>query len=387
MKKSSGRRVLLHIGTHKTGSSSIQATFDGYRDGNDFAYGAMAPTPNHGFHISRHLDYVLGAARQSRSPDAVTEARLLESLETELNSPVTTLFYSGEAFSTMSGQKVEAFLDLLTRSGRDVHVLCYLRDPISWPGSAAQQWIKASFWCKTRLPAIRYSNLLSAWMEHLPADHITLRKFDRDEFQNGSLIEDVCLWAGIDPTRLTSKAQNSNEAISDGATRLLYQLNAVHSAAPENASRNVAYRNTARVIKTTVNGGPKFKTPVQCMSEDKLLKVNMDWLAKHTSIDFRPEVEAALPLMRGQSFAEEMSRIDPAPRAQFDAALSAFDLPANRDTPIRDAVSSLYLDFCQREERRRRFDRPLLRRAARFLKKHDQKRIEQRIQMSTGVTN
>lgn len=347
------RRLLLHIGMHKTGSSSIQESFKGFVDADRTRYATIALAPNHGYHLRIPFEQDIAPVMASLAPGAqpVPGTGELRAFLEELEHPTQDLIVSGEAFSTFDHKAVGQFLDTVAPSGRHIEVLCYLRDPITLPGSFFQQHVKEMLLSEPVMPAPEYQAALTPWLDLLPRDQFTFRKFTPSTLKDGNVFTDFCDWAGVDPVKISEK--RTNTALPDGCVRLLWQLNRLHNASPKTADHIAAYTDLNLRLRDTISG-PAFTTPIACLSDTSEMRATLGWVVQHTGIDFRPEVEAAAQEMKGRPLGEELNRIDSTTRAQLGALLNEMKVFRHRRAPVDVLMARLYRSAVKRARWQRR---------------------------------
>ena len=164
-------RLILHLGTHKTGTSALQAALDGARDhllhdhGLLYADTRRPPWPD----LPKHCSVYQAAAHG----DAAAQARERELLVSEFeNSRATALLLSEEGLSEPDDKVLRFFEPLAQRF--DIEVLCFLRRQDLFVEALFNQFVRESARRESRpiltfarAPATRarldYHALLSRW--------------------------------------------------------------------------------------------------------------------------------------------------------------------------------------------------------------------------------
>lgn len=132
-----GKRVFLHIGPHKTGTTSIQATLRFNRDyletcGICYLPVGLGPTPDR-MHGQHNLAWALSGDRR-RLPDGATWDDALRHIE---RAPFDDFVISSEAFSTFDTAMTRRLADIL--AGCEVGVIYTLRRHVDLMNSAYGQ--------------------------------------------------------------------------------------------------------------------------------------------------------------------------------------------------------------------------------------------------------
>ncbi|MBK0329300.1 hypothetical protein I5535_18655 [Rhodobacteraceae bacterium F11138] len=229
------RTVVLHIGRHKTGSSSIQATLR-HNQAQLLQRGVLVPKnlpPN----LSGFFSHVF-----SRAPEALKfnverghgrqqaqkhGNRLLERLAHELEAFTgNRIVLSGEEACALHPDEVAQVRDrlgpVLAPAGQqvDFRVLLYTRDPVAYASSAMQQNIKKNVkLLEDHKPVVLrkapgwYQRTHAAWAGVFGADAVEFRSFETACAAPGGLIGDFLTAAGIPPEGI--EPQRANDSIAD----------------------------------------------------------------------------------------------------------------------------------------------------------------------------
>jgi len=177
------KRVIVHVGPPKTGTSAIQYWFTKHRHLlADIYY------PEHGLDqnniSSGHADLILD--RLDNRKTTVSVSRLSDLLATFKSSTKTTLFLSSEYFS-------KHVVELSKRIDIDVEFLFYLRDPIERQQSTYIQGVKRhNATIPFYLPSIFRLKMLdevASWQK--AGAKIVVRPYGQEFYSGGDIISDV----------------------------------------------------------------------------------------------------------------------------------------------------------------------------------------------------
>jgi len=219
-------RLILHLGLNKTGTTSIQRSFQSL-DEPGLRY-LDAGAPNHSrlmINYGRHL------SGQPLEPLAERDVPLapevgLQTLLDALDDPKPgTLVISAEFLSAprLSHASPADMVADFRRRVEDVRALVYVREPISYMRSVLQQGIKRNG--KLRMdPAYyypRFRTRLAPWEEALGRDAISYAIFDRANFAGGDLLTDFANRIGA---RAVPERVEANPSLSAEAFALFYAL-------------------------------------------------------------------------------------------------------------------------------------------------------------------
>lgn len=218
--------TILHIGMHKTGSTSIQAAFNGFR-ARGVRYADLGHE-NHSIPIwtvfsGEHLTYHIWAAERL-GPEQI-EARRREFL-TQLNSYFRThardtIILSGEDISLLPETSIPALAEVIGVGGREVKVVVYVREAVSFCQSELQQQIKAGYTTADLYPPM-YRFRIEKFQRTFGRDNVIVREFAPDKLAGGDVVEDFARIVGVPAPR---KGVEANTSLSIEAARVLFLLN------------------------------------------------------------------------------------------------------------------------------------------------------------------
>lgn len=211
--------IVLHAGLHKTGSSSIQATLQGYDDGTT-RYADLG-SPNH----SKFFDSAFADEPRVRWNDGektMRAERWHKRLLRETTTDRSRLIFSGEAISVLGPSGVTRMVDFFAPHARQLRVVAYARDPRSYIASSFQQRIKFGV-SEFRIPQQRpfFRERLSPFFEILGKEAVEVVPFLSFAKTGKDVVEDFCTRAGVTPAQIV----RSNESMSADAIRLIYLWN------------------------------------------------------------------------------------------------------------------------------------------------------------------
>lgn len=137
------KKIIVHIGVHKTGSSSIQKTLDGFDDGKT-RYARLGDL-NHSiplysiFSSNRFERRHFQRQGLSEQEMAATVAKYDALLSRELALERETLILSAEDLSILKNEAdVLSLRQRLSPHADRLEVLAYLRDPVGFASSSFQ---------------------------------------------------------------------------------------------------------------------------------------------------------------------------------------------------------------------------------------------------------
>ena len=247
-------RVILHLGTEKTGSTSIQAFMHLNQQGLAVLGYAYYSTPNRS--DARGLS---AAALDSKSSDDFLRNSGIESIEereafrqsvvedlgaffTCLPKSVHTVVISSEHFH--SRLRSPAPIDWLVRSieqfAKQIQALVYLRPQIDLAGSYYSTALKTGSFVELQTFVVKgctpdnhyynYARFLELWGSRIGKENLCVRRFGRSHLFQGDLVSDFCEAIGL-PSReakMLQRPEKLNESLTPLGQRLLRILNINH---------------------------------------------------------------------------------------------------------------------------------------------------------------
>ena len=229
------RRIILHIGRHKSGTSSLQHCLGGNREKLS-AQGVLYPHTGSSNRIAHHD---IARATNTRLSDGRDMIDIVSGLMAEVQPHHDQLLLSSEAFQNVSD--LTRVRELVAALGAtDVHVIAYVREHLDYAVSSFRQMVqnqkKFATFQRQVIGMKSMTPFLTRW-EDIGA--LTVKWFDRNVFQGGDVITDFCAETGLDVDTLGNRDMNP----SIGGNLLVYKLaaNALKiDGLPYNALRKLA---------------------------------------------------------------------------------------------------------------------------------------------------
>ena len=215
------RRILLHIGTHKTGTSALQKVFETERETLAAAGICYPSTDREPFaHLPKHSS--LHAA--TRQPERFAAEIALMGREADA-AHCDTLLISAEGFSEPSSDRIQAFAGI--RQDFEIHIYLYLRRQDQFLESLWNQFIKQGRETRTvevfcAAPETRaradYVRLLDMWSEIG-----TVHAADYGAARTAGIVAHFCALAGLPKLR---EAEFRNPSLGMNEALVLSWFNA-----------------------------------------------------------------------------------------------------------------------------------------------------------------
>lgn len=252
------KEIIIHIGMHKTGSSSIQRTLYKYLNDKRFTYVDLG-SANHSSYISSLFEKDI-RKRDNRVNPGSNKKQLNASIKKRLIDNFTTLddkvmIISGESIRKLSKKELIEFRNFLQRYFQHIQIVAYIRPPKGYMESAFQQIVKGGadhFNIEKIYPRYRK---FESFDEVFGRKNVELWKFDPKTFPAGDVVLDFC--KRLDIQMNPEDVIKVNESVSKEVLSLLY-IYSKYGTGYEIGSNVV--RNNYRIInKLSVIKGGKLR--------------------------------------------------------------------------------------------------------------------------------
>lgn len=274
-------KLVLHIGTEKTGTTTIQHFLRLNRSvlsrcsilvpgflghANHFAFPFLAYNPDRG-------DDVVFRVAPGLSGEGLAHRReeLLEKLAKKVaRSGSRCWIVSSEHLSSrlMSDGEILRLREIIDEHFSAVKVIVYLRDPLSAYISSWSTALKCgSVELSLSGPGVGYADrladhrsLLQRWSRVFDRSEIDVRLYDRRRLLNGSIIDDFCESAGIGCMADCVIPESRNVSLSWAAMQCLARFNqAVRKSGCQ--ALNPMRRNVVKYFTSAFDGFPAYVPP------------------------------------------------------------------------------------------------------------------------------
>jgi hypothetical protein len=231
------KRVILHIGTAKTGTTSLQKFLSAHEAelGEAGVLYPRAGRPEWRFEEFAFAHHVLALAIRGRETPA--DARHWDDVREELaRSDKETAVISSENFGGFEPEHVRQAAAHL--EGHTVKVVVYLRSPLSFLVSAYKQRVKVGQYGGSFGGFVReyvrfgYGDLLARWADVFGAENVLARVYDKVKKSPG-VEEDFLDVLGVSPSKFPAyfaEKPRANVSPPDDAVMLMRRLNACKEA-------------------------------------------------------------------------------------------------------------------------------------------------------------
>ncbi|HAX19579.1 MAG TPA: hypothetical protein DCY64_04765 [Hydrogenophaga sp.] len=271
------KKIVLHVGMHKTGSTAIQASLAGYRDG-VFEYAPLPPVVevdrtheyNHSFLINTAFDKdykrtgkLLRVGVAACDFDRV-RAHCRDALEACLRtSEAEVLILSAEAITNFDPDSTRELATLLHQYASDIQVYAYVRDPFDYVKAVTQEAIKWGH-AGDDLHPLSYWDNFHHIEDAFGVERVAYRLYRREKLLNGDVIADFASWLGL--KKEPAHRLEVNATLSTDAVRCIYALNSFPMFSSRNDLLHHAWRELLRVFGRLFPG--RFEIPARLVTRE-----------------------------------------------------------------------------------------------------------------------
>jgi hypothetical protein len=327
--------IFIHIGLHKTGSTSIQATMFRNREtllASGINY--LALSENHSSTLfpllcdaphRQPINRLAGIDTEAKAArkNAKTEAALRREL---VANRCGTLVISGEELSALRPEALAGLRDRLTPFAAGFRVIVYVREPYATVNSIFQQLLREGQTPEQILadpPRPRYRRIKSS-ITVFGRENVDIRLFDPRAFAKGDLMADF-LAAIRAPGELAGKLPSvrSNEALSHEAAHLLYAINRRYPAVDKMPNPGRAADIVERLA--AIPGQP-FRCPRSIFdASEPFIEEDLRWLRSTLGTQVfpdRPDIDEIAPRWNDETLAAVAVLINDLTKAADKRSLS-----------------------------------------------------------------
>jgi hypothetical protein len=294
------KTAYVHIGMHKTGTTSIQQTLARHRAVLRDSYGMVYPSvsSNHSFPLfslfcDDPAEYSGNINAGATSKDAIAKRNqdFADKLKTELDAGGETLVLSGEDLGLLTRPGVHRLKRWLTGYATNVRILAYVREPVAWATSHAQQQVRQGKVLETLLEHAlvpRFRRRLTPWMVAFGKENVSVSDFDVARAGPAGLVGHFTDQLGLpESVHETLEQKRANESLSAEAVTLMSALNAVKPAFVDN--RASADRATKIDPVFARIKGRRFSLPEEAIARTEAMSAaEVNWLHEMFGLSFAP---------------------------------------------------------------------------------------------------
>ena len=318
----SNKRLVLHTGLPKTGTTSIQNTFFRCRKFLLRHHGTLYPE------LNENMTTPLATIFQENPADHITnkmngikgheeiqklQKQYLDAVEQEFaQKNWSTLIISAEGLSNHSADSLKSLLDWITSYVARWKVMIVIREPISYTGSVIQQHLKGGETLEelfTSPPLPSFRGRISNAMKAFGSGNLDVYRFEDAVSTSIGVVGTFAKHAGLPDSaisHLNEAAVVQNESLSLKAALILDSLNR-HRPFFKNGERS-KQRHGRELIYLEQIKGQKFDIPLEV--KDRIAQAcgdDIEWL--HQTRKIEPYQSSSLASESSWDDAEQHSKI------------------------------------------------------------------------------
>lgn len=320
------RKLVIHIGTPKTGTTSIQNTFGNSKEVllRQHIYYPAFEQYNHIFNfmpIFKENGESLVFLQREELTESLFNAKFsalkqqwIEQFQTFKHG---TFIISAEWLTIFNGEEVKSVKEFVMPYFDEVQIVAYVRPFKPFISSIAQQMVKEGWfsvndittYTEGPISPLTYISSIKHWITVFGNPNVSVRYFDRGSFLKGDLLADFLHVIGhsdVDVSTLVQK--KTNEALTENTVLMLSKLNEMYPLMKNgqlNKARGLANRLLPRNIYYAMKD-EKFKLDVHFTeAEAVILNEAIDYInGLFTTKSEMPYVEASEPEVAPKSIEE-----------------------------------------------------------------------------------
>lgn len=296
----------LHIGMHKTGSSAIQFSLDGYDDGENFY--ADIGEPNHSVPIytafSNRTEKYEHLLRRGLSPADI--AALGAQAKTAIASAISRtdrhqVIFSGEDINRLGYAGVKQLVEFLSCHCSEIVSVIYVREPLDYAVSTFQQSVKAGLDSVPDSCPPSYRSRIQPFVEQLGMQNVRVRNYSTISKSSGGVVADFAQLCGL--KLLPSSSTHTNKSISSTALKLLFLFNRTNPVSTGDATLMQARELLIQALAYLTSEAPPIPKRIFASLADYS---DVDWLERECGVKFE---RADMPI------SDEASWLDAVPES------------------------------------------------------------------------
>lgn len=343
--------VILHIGMHKTGTTSIQSALNNFDNGR-VRYARLSDV-NHSIPIyslfsknahNYHIHKNMGRSRYSID---MFNGNTVTDLERELSMDRETIIISGEDISTLDANEVGALVTWLKARTKSLKVLAYVREPVGFASSAIQQYISGGM-RKTFIPTPDYRKRFEAYTQCPEVASIEFVQFNKDMLVNESVVADFCSRVGLDGSGL--KDNRTNESVSHECTQLLYHLNRFGIPTSGSPALVKTRKQFSHYLNQNFNGD-SYKVPSELVWTYADMN-DIRWMEETSGIQLSPtgmDNKVSAKTDSPEALEHAMEDIDKSTLRTLQGIVSDIDTAVGKETNVAKLLNFLFASFYFKE--------------------------------------
>jgi hypothetical protein len=282
-------KIYLHIGMHKTGTTAIQDSLEGFCSPSAM-YANLWVSSNHSFSFwtafseAPHPGLLHHPTSVNKSPNELKKIHfdmIEESLKIALKSDKDIIF-SGEDIANLTPNAIESMKNLFNKYTDEIEVISYIREPDAWMVSALQENIRhgnyAGYIETSEQPL--YQIKFSKFIDIFGVENCLFKEFDLSLFTNSDVVLD---FLDVISVKLSKSTKVTNISSSTEAIKCIYILNDIYRPEMGIDFLLKARRQFIEFISDSLPG--KFHIDGS-YTRQHLVQSDIEWMEKASGINF-----------------------------------------------------------------------------------------------------
>ncbi|CAG1003331.1 hypothetical protein BURK1_03033 [Burkholderiales bacterium] len=231
--------ITVHIGWHKTGSTSLQVFL--MRNRQSLIRQYRTYYPDEGLLICAHHTVAWAFMGRKTSPwgpvpaiEGGGDAYVRAAIDSARSRGCTSVILSSEEFCLFDPEAVRRLYESLRARASSTRIVAYIRRQDLFAESAYNMEVK---WWATRVRAefdeyLRsmhtppdYSGILATWASAFGADNLIVRRYERGALEGRDIRADFCRAAGLGPGGLGAMGRDVNDSLGPRTLEMMRVLN------------------------------------------------------------------------------------------------------------------------------------------------------------------
>ncbi len=328
--------IYFHIGSPKTGTTSLQQFLAANRSrlaDQGYQFPSFLGEQNHtklaayAVNEGRMLPILIDLRLTDKEKLAVFRPRLEEIFTKKINSDANYIFSNEHCLGFLSAkEEKERLKGLVTRTGQDVQIIIYFREPVAYHASRFSTNVKMG---RTRTIArpsdsqmdewYDYYSIAMEWAHVFGKDNVTVRIFSRDVMKQGDIRQDFCEVLGLDDSLLDfhyATDPTANRSLDYLIASFMLEFNALVPRYIDN--RVNPFRGDLAHLSEVISTREGILVPERVATfmteklEASMARLNKEFLGGEETSPFAPyngEGKSALRKLRRKEFLEVYAQL------------------------------------------------------------------------------
>jgi len=299
------KRCIIHIGMHKTGSTSIQQSFHQHLNNPTWYYANLLHS-NHSYALASLLKATTPGGALDKTP--IDHHALLTTLQADIEHAGENYVLSAEWLSSHVAGLAELtrLRNILLEHVDSILVVGYVRTPKSFMESSFQERLKM------QSVELDFANLCPHYRARLEIfdqvfgqDNVLFWKFDPAHFINQCVVQDFCQRLGIEFP--IAQIKRVNEGLSKEATALLFMYRSYCHA--QSAAYDFSVKENVALIECLATlHGHKLKFSSAAVASSLLNEqADIAWMEQRLGASLNEPLETSAEALNHQ---EELMHVD-----------------------------------------------------------------------------